>query len=123
MRSLIVKFRLKLKVAIADTNEEELATVGKELAELTGESNVLIIPTDVSKLDQVVALKEKVYEDWGEVRCLPPSLNARRRFREDRGRTGSEWMGLGHFNPYRGRPDATHLPRRSEATRTRYETG
>ncbi|KAJ3546391.1 hypothetical protein NMY22_g2068 [Coprinellus aureogranulatus] len=67
-RAAAVEFaRLKLKVAIADVNEAELRIVGKELAELTGESNVLIIPTDVSKLDQVVALKEKVYEAWGEV--------------------------------------------------------
>ena len=74
LQNLICVHRLKLKVAIADTNEEELNKVGKELAELTGESNVLIIPTDVSQLDQVVALKEKVYEDWGEVRYIPPSV-------------------------------------------------
>jgi NAD(P)-dependent dehydrogenase (short-subunit alcohol dehydrogenase family) len=92
---------LKLKVAIADTNEEELKKVGKELAELTGESNVLIIPTDVSQLDQVVALKEKVYEDWGEVRYLRSFLGMQRRFQEDRGGTGSEW-GRGRFSPYRG---------------------
>lgn len=31
---------------------------------------MLVIPTDVSKLDQVVKLRDKVYETWGEVRNL-----------------------------------------------------
>lgn len=70
-RAAAVEFaKLKLKVAIADINAEELAKLGKELAEHTGETNILVIPTDVSNLDQVVALKEKVYEDWGEVGIL-----------------------------------------------------
>ena len=57
-----------MKVAIADTNEAELQSLGKQLVEQIGEANVLVIPTDVSKLDQVESLKTKVYEDWGEVR-------------------------------------------------------
>ncbi len=28
----------------------------------------MIIPTDVSKLEEVVRLKDKVYDTWGEVR-------------------------------------------------------
>ncbi|TEB24205.1 NAD(P)-binding protein, partial [Coprinellus micaceus] len=82
--------RLKLKVAIADTNEEELKKVGKELAELTGESNVLIIPTDVSQLDQVVALKEKVYEDWGEVGVLLNNAGIAPK--------GASWEGIENWN-------------------------
>ncbi|KAJ2922439.1 hypothetical protein H1R20_g14657, partial [Candolleomyces eurysporus] len=62
--------KLGLKVAIADTNEAGLQSLGKELVEQIGEANVLIVPTDVSKLDQVESLKTKVYEDWGEVAVL-----------------------------------------------------
>ena len=64
--------RLGLKIAIADCDEKNLAQVGHELTTLIGQSNVLVIPTDVSKLDQVVKLRDKVYETWGEVRnyCL-----------------------------------------------------
>ena len=56
-----------MKVAIADVNEEGLKKVGKEVAQIVGESNVLVIPTDVSKLEDVVRLRDRVYEAWGEV--------------------------------------------------------
>lgn len=59
--------RLGLKIAVADLDEEKLNAVGQELAETIGSQNVLVVPTDVSKLDQVVRLKEKVYDTWGEV--------------------------------------------------------
>ena len=63
--------RLGLKIAIADCDEKKLAEVGHELTTIVGQSNVLVIPTDVSKLDQVVKLRDRVYETWGEVRnCL-----------------------------------------------------
>ncbi|EEB88486.1 hypothetical protein MPER_13650, partial [Moniliophthora perniciosa FA553] len=58
--------KLKLKIAIADVDEAQLQAVGKQLVALIGESNVLVIPTDVSQIDQVVRLKERVYEAWGE---------------------------------------------------------
>jgi hypothetical protein len=58
---------LGLKIAVADVDEEKLKVVGEELRESIGAQNVLIVPTDVSKLDQVVRLKEKVYDTWGEV--------------------------------------------------------
>ena len=64
--------RLGLKVAIADWDEENLKKVAKELTALVGEANVLVIRTDVSKLEDVVALKERVYEAWGEVRIEIP---------------------------------------------------
>lgn len=57
-----------MKIAIADCEEKNLAQVGQELTTIVGESNVLVIPTDVSKLDQVVRLRDRVYEAWGEVR-------------------------------------------------------
>jgi len=59
---------LGLKIAVADVDEEQLNGVGEELAELVGKQNVLIVPTDVSNLEQVVKLKEKVYDNWGEVK-------------------------------------------------------
>ena len=66
--------RLGLKIAIADCDEKNLAQVGQELTTIVGQSNVLVIPTDVSKLEQVVKLRDKVYETWGEVSCLFCSL-------------------------------------------------
>jgi len=67
---LLTRDRLGLKITIADVDEEQLNVVGEELAELVGKQNVLIVPTDVSNLEQVVKLKEKVYDNWGEVRWL-----------------------------------------------------
>lgn len=61
-------FRLGLKIAIADISKEKLAKIGKELAAVVGEANVMAIPTDVSKLEEVVRLRDRVYEAWGEVR-------------------------------------------------------
>ena len=58
---------LGLKVAIADINAAALETLAKELVTAHGETNVLALPTDVSKLEDVVRLRERVYEAWGEV--------------------------------------------------------
>ena len=71
-----------MKIAIADVKKDELQAVGKELARIVGEANILIVPTDVSKLEDVVRLRDKVYEVWGEVRIttlsslLPRLLHA-----------------------------------------------
>jgi enoyl-[acyl-carrier-protein] reductase (NADH) len=70
---------LGLKVAIADVQEQQLEAVGKQLTSLLGEGNVLVIPTDVSKIEEVVSLKDRVYEAWGEVNLhirLPRTLSA-----------------------------------------------
>lgn len=64
---MLLVLRLGLKVAIADIEEAKLKEVGKTLAGIVGETNVLVVPTDVSKLDEVIRLKERVYEQWGEV--------------------------------------------------------
>lgn len=61
-------YRLGLKIAIADVQEDKLKAVGEELVASLGEANVLVIPTDVSKLEEVVKLRDRVYEAWGEVR-------------------------------------------------------
>lgn len=61
--------RIGMKVAIADVNEGPLHKLGAELTKAFGEANVLVVPTDVSKLDEVVRLRDRVYEAWGEVSC------------------------------------------------------
>jgi len=62
--------KLGLKIAIADIQRDGLQAVGKELAHIVGEANIMIVPTDVSKLEDVVRLRDKVYEAWGEVAVL-----------------------------------------------------
>jgi NAD(P)-dependent dehydrogenase (short-subunit alcohol dehydrogenase family) len=57
-------------VAIADVNVNALDMFAKELGAAHGEANVLAVPTDVSKLEDVVRLRERVYEAWGEVRVV-----------------------------------------------------
>ncbi|KAJ3562501.1 hypothetical protein NP233_g9531 [Leucocoprinus birnbaumii] len=71
--------RLGLKVAISDVNEERLNNVGRELEELIGKPNVLAIPTDVSKIDQVVRFKNQIYDTWGEVGVLMNNVGIRLR--------------------------------------------
>lgn len=71
--------RLGLKIAVADVSEDKLKEVGKDVAKIVGDANVLVVPTDVSKLDEVVRLRDKVYEQWGEVSMPLPAT----RIRED----------------------------------------
>jgi hypothetical protein len=59
--------RLGLKIAMADIAEDVLAFAAKEVISIVGEANVLVIPTDVSNIDDVVRLRDRVYEAWGEV--------------------------------------------------------
>lgn len=47
--------------------EDELAKTGREVAAVVGDANVLIIPTDVSKIGDVQRLRDRIYEAWGEV--------------------------------------------------------
>lgn len=62
--------KLGLKIAMADVVEDILASAAKEVISIAGEANVLVIPTDVSDIDEVVRLRDKVYEAWGEVAVL-----------------------------------------------------
>ena len=62
-----VVFRQGLRVALADANEAQLKEAGAEVAKLAGEGNVLVVPTDVSELKDVVRLKDIVLDAWGEV--------------------------------------------------------
>lgn len=62
--------RAGLKIALADVLEDVLAEAGREVAAIVGDGNVLVIPTDVSKIGDVQRLRDKVYEAWGEVSCF-----------------------------------------------------
>ena len=61
--------RQGLRVALADTNNDALKEAGKAAAAAAqgGEQSVLVVPTDVSKLEEVIHLKETVLDAWGEV--------------------------------------------------------
>jgi hypothetical protein len=57
-------------------NAKALEVLAEELVAAHGHTNALDVPTDVSKLDEVVRLRVRVYEAWGEVsvvRCGLPS--------------------------------------------------
>lgn len=60
--------RLGLKIALADVNEAQLKTAGNDISTIVGDANVLVVPTDVSNPEEVIRLRDKVYEVWGEVR-------------------------------------------------------
>jgi NAD(P)-dependent dehydrogenase (short-subunit alcohol dehydrogenase family) len=63
---------LGLRVCLADLSAERLERAAAEVTALSsgGRDAVLTVPTDVSKLDQVQALKDKVYASFGEVAVL-----------------------------------------------------
>ncbi|KAH9480245.1 3-oxoacyl-[acyl-carrier-protein] reductase FabG [Psilocybe cubensis] len=90
-RAAAIEFaKLGLKVAIADISEDALTEVGKTLSAIVGEPNVLVVPTDVSKLDQVRALRDRVYEAWGEVAVLMNNAGI--------GLKGTSWEGLDNWH-------------------------
>ncbi|KAF9453150.1 NAD(P)-binding protein [Macrolepiota fuliginosa MF-IS2] len=82
--------KLGLKIAIADVDEGKLRELGKEISDEIGEQNVLIVPTDVSKLEQVQKLKEKVYDTWGEVAVLMNNAGV--------GMKGTSWEGIENWH-------------------------
>jgi NAD(P)-dependent dehydrogenase (short-subunit alcohol dehydrogenase family) len=63
---------LGLKVCLADLSPEALERAGAEVAAASplGKAGVLTVPTDVSKLEQVVALKDAAYAAFGDVAVL-----------------------------------------------------
>ncbi|KAF8627472.1 hypothetical protein AX17_006284 [Amanita inopinata Kibby_2008] len=82
--------KLGLKIAIADVEQDQLRTVGKEVAAIVGEANVLVVPTDVSKLDEVIQLRDKVYEAWGEVAVLMNNAGI--------GAIGTSWAAIDNWH-------------------------
>jgi NAD(P)-dependent dehydrogenase (short-subunit alcohol dehydrogenase family) len=63
---------LGLKVCLADLSPEALERAASEVTDASsaGRAAVLTVPTDVSKLESVQALKDKVYAAFGEVAVL-----------------------------------------------------
>ncbi|CAE6430172.1 unnamed protein product [Rhizoctonia solani] len=59
-----------LKVVLADVDASKLQEAAKALSAEYGEANILAVPTDVSKLDQVQALADRTLEAFGEVNVL-----------------------------------------------------
>ncbi|KAI0642963.1 NAD-P-binding protein [Trametes meyenii] len=82
--------KIGLKIAIADVEEEGLAQTAAEVTKIVGEANVLSVPTDVSKLDQVERLRDTVYEAWGEVGVLLNNVGIAPK--------GTSWSGLENWH-------------------------
>jgi NAD(P)-dependent dehydrogenase (short-subunit alcohol dehydrogenase family) len=61
-----------LKVCLADLSAEALERAAAEIAAVapTGRSAILVVPTDVSRIEQVQALRDTVYAAFGEVAVL-----------------------------------------------------
>jgi len=59
-----------MRVVLADVNEAKLKEAAQDVIESVGEQNVLAIKTDVTKLEEVEKLRDKVLETWGEVAVL-----------------------------------------------------
>jgi NAD(P)-dependent dehydrogenase (short-subunit alcohol dehydrogenase family) len=57
---------LGMKVCLADLNQEALDRAAQQLSGAT----VVTVPADVSKMEEVQRLKERVYADFGEVAVL-----------------------------------------------------
>jgi len=57
---------LGLKVCLADLSAEALSRAAGEI----GGKDVMTVPTDVGRPESVAALKDKVYDAWGEVGVL-----------------------------------------------------
>jgi NAD(P)-dependent dehydrogenase (short-subunit alcohol dehydrogenase family) len=62
---------LGLKVCLADLSSDALERAANRVNEMAQTpDSILIVPTDVSRLDSVQALKDKVYQRFGDVAVL-----------------------------------------------------
>jgi len=61
-----------LRVSLADLGGNVLEQAAEEVASVAnqGAADVLMVPTDVSKIEEVQRLKDRVYETFGEVAVL-----------------------------------------------------
>jgi NAD(P)-dependent dehydrogenase (short-subunit alcohol dehydrogenase family) len=62
--------RLGMKLCLADIDLAALDTARAEVARITSEADVLAVPTDVSRRDEVERLKHTVYDIFGDVALL-----------------------------------------------------
>lgn len=63
---------LGMKICLADLSTDALTNAAAEVASVSplAQGGVIAVPTDVSKLDQVRALKDEAYRTFGEVAVL-----------------------------------------------------
>lgn len=59
-----------MHIIIVDLNEETLERAVKSIKGVSGVGEVWGLKVDVSKIDEVVAMREKVFEEFGEVSPL-----------------------------------------------------
>ena len=61
-----------LRICLADLEGDALEQAGTEVGSVAqrGASDVLTVPTDVGKLDEVQRLKDRAYDTFGEVAVL-----------------------------------------------------
>jgi NAD(P)-dependent dehydrogenase (short-subunit alcohol dehydrogenase family) len=62
--------RMGLKLCLADVNIAALEEARAAVARISSDADVLIVPTDVSRREEVERLKAAVYETFGEVALL-----------------------------------------------------
>lgn len=61
---------LGMRICLADVNAAALDAAKTAVARITSEANILAVPTDVSRREDVERLKSVVYERFGEVAFL-----------------------------------------------------
>jgi hypothetical protein len=81
-----------MHVIIVDINQQALDSAVNSIKGVTGVGEVWGLKVDVSKIDEVVAMREKVFEEFGEVCPLSlsrkeliegPCPHGQRRYRQD----------------------------------------
>ncbi|KAM5540856.1 hypothetical protein V8D89_005500 [Ganoderma adspersum] len=82
--------KIGLKIALADADEQGLSATAKEVGLIVGDANVIALATDVTNLDQVERLRDRVYEAWGEVGVLMNNAAV--------GTKGASWEGLDNWH-------------------------
>ena len=70
-----------MKVCLADVDEAALATAATDVAEIAkgAAADVMTVPTDVGRREDILALKDAVYERFGEVAVLMNNAATRAR--------------------------------------------
>lgn len=70
-----------MKVCMADLDEAALTAAAKDVVEIAkgGADDVMTVPTDVGRREDIVALKEAVYDRFGEVAVLMNNAASRAR--------------------------------------------
>lgn len=59
-----------LRIVLVDIHEEDLKLAHEEVGDVAGAQNVLAFKIDVSKIEEVIHLRDQVFEAFGEVNLL-----------------------------------------------------